>query len=225
MSSMRRRSAAAARRRARTAAVLAAPHAFAQGCPEKNIYYWQAFPSGGESDLSARHQQLVLKKKCPAIETVIQYKAGAGGALMWSQMNTLPGDGLNVVGINLPHTVLQPMEGNVQYKTEDLVPIFWYHFTPDALVVPEASPFKTFQDFLKAAQAALAGRLEFRERLELFIAPAGQHDGPGDGPWSLRSAGHPADGPPRPAGCKAGCRSAVGELAPPNSDRRSKSHS
>ena len=53
----------------------------------------------------------MLKRKCPAIETVIQYKAGAGGGLMWAQMNTLPADGHNVVGVNLPHIVLQPMEG------------------------------------------------------------------------------------------------------------------
>jgi tripartite-type tricarboxylate transporter receptor subunit TctC len=45
------------------------------------------------------------------------------------------------------------MEGQVQYKLEDLAPVYWYHYTPDALVVPEASPFKTFADFLKAAQA------------------------------------------------------------------------
>ena len=90
--------------------------------------YWQAFPPGGESDLSARHQQVVLKKKCPAIETIIQYKPGAGGALMWSQMNTLPADGLNIVGINLPHIVLQPIEGPgaVQDRRRDagvLVPL------------------------------------------------------------------------------------------------------
>jgi tripartite-type tricarboxylate transporter receptor subunit TctC len=114
--------------------------------------YWQAFPPGGESDLSARHQQIVLKKKCPAIETVIQYKAGAGGGLMWSQMNLLPGDGVNVVGVNLPHIVLQPLEGNVQYKTEDITPVYWFHYTPDALVVPESSPLKTFADFLKSAK-------------------------------------------------------------------------
>ena len=35
----------------------------AQTCPERNLLYWQAFPPGGESDLSARHQQVVLKKK------------------------------------------------------------------------------------------------------------------------------------------------------------------
>ena len=132
------------------------PAALAQApapCPDKNVLYWQAFPPGGESDLSARHQQLVLKKKCPAIETIIQYKAGAGGALMWSQMNQLPGDGVNVVGINLPHIVFQPIEGTVQYKTEDITPVFWFHYTPDTLVVPESSPIKNFQDFVKFAKA------------------------------------------------------------------------
>jgi tripartite-type tricarboxylate transporter receptor subunit TctC len=131
-----------------------ATSAFAQGmaCPDKNILYWQAFPPGGESDLSARHQQVVLHKKCPAIDTIIQYKAGAGGGLMWAQMNQLPGDGLNVVGINLPHIVLQPIEGEVQYKTQDITPVFWFHFTPDALVVPEASPYKTFKDFVESAK-------------------------------------------------------------------------
>ena len=124
----------------------------AQACPDKNVLYWQAFPPGGESDLSARHQQVVLKKKCSLIDTIIQYKAGAGGGLMWSQMNQLPGDGLNIVGINLPHIVFQPLEGQVQYKTEDVTPVFWFHFTPDALVVPEASPYKTFAEFIAGAK-------------------------------------------------------------------------
>lgn len=126
--------------------------AAAQGCPDRNIVYWQAFPPGGESDQSARHQQAVLKKRCPTIDTVVQYKAGAGGALMWSQINTLAGDGFNVVGINLPHIVFQPIEGQVQYKTADITPVFWFHYTPDALIVPAASPIKTFADFVAAAK-------------------------------------------------------------------------
>ncbi len=129
--------------------------AFAQApvaCVDKNVQYWQAFPPGGESDLSARHQQKVLKKACPAIDTVVQYKAGAGGALMWGQMNTLPGDGLNVVGVNLPHIVFQPIEGQVQYKTSDITPVFWFHYTPDTLVVPSSSPIQNFADFLAAAK-------------------------------------------------------------------------
>ena len=132
---------------------LLAPCAAAQPCPDKNVLYWQAFPPGGESDLSARHQQIVLKKKCPNIDTIIQYKPGAGGGLLWAQMNNLPGDGLNVVGINLPHIVFQPIEGEVQYKTQDVTPVFWFHYTPDSLVVPEQSPIKTFADFIKTAKA------------------------------------------------------------------------
>ena len=135
------------------ACMAAAPAALAQSCPDKNINYWQAFPAGGESDLSGRHQQVVLKKRCPSIETIIQYKPGAGGGLMWSQMNSLAGDGTNIIGINLPHIVFQPIEGQVQYKTDDVTPVFWFHYTPDALVVLESSPHKTFQDFVKAAKA------------------------------------------------------------------------
>ena len=135
-----------------SAALITSP-AFAQACPEKNIVYWQAFPAGGESDIAARQQQAVLKKKCPKIETIVQYKPGAGGGLMWAQINTLPGDGLNVVGINLPHIVLQPLEGQVQYKTDDIMPVYWFHYTPDAIVVTEQSPIRTYADFVKMAKA------------------------------------------------------------------------
>ncbi len=137
------------------AALLGAPSASAAelDCPTRNLLYYQAFPPGGESDLSARHQQLVLKKRCPAVDTIIQYKAGAGGAVMWNQINQLPGDGNNVIGINLPHIVFQPLEGQVRYKTADIVPVHWFHYTPDVLVVPAGSPYKTFADFVAAAKA------------------------------------------------------------------------
>jgi tripartite-type tricarboxylate transporter receptor subunit TctC len=45
------------------------------------------------------------------------------------------------------------MEGTVQYKTDDVTPVYWFHYTPDALVVAASSPFKTFQDFVTAAKA------------------------------------------------------------------------
>jgi tripartite-type tricarboxylate transporter receptor subunit TctC len=122
-------------------------------CPDKSVQYIQAFPPGGESDISARHQQKVLKAKCAAIDTIVQYKAGAGGALLWNQFNQMAADGVTVGGVNLPHIVFQPLEGQVQYKTADITPVFWFHYTPDALVVPAQSPIKSFADFIKAAQA------------------------------------------------------------------------
>ena len=133
--------------------VLAAGAAQAQPCPEKNIIYWQAFPAGGESDIAGRHQQVLLKKRSPKIEMVMQYKPGAGGGLLWGQLNGLPGDGYNIAGVNLPHIFLQPLEGDVQYKTEDITPVYWFHYTPDAIIVANDSPIKTFQDLIRMAKA------------------------------------------------------------------------
>jgi len=52
----------------------------------------------------------------------------------------------------LPHIVFQPIEGQVQYKTSDVTPVYWFHYTPDLLVVPSTSPIKTFAEFVAAAQ-------------------------------------------------------------------------
>jgi tripartite-type tricarboxylate transporter receptor subunit TctC len=116
------------------------------------VKYIIAFAPGGESDIAARLQQPYFKKKFGQ-ELVIDSKPGAGGALAWSQLNQFPGDGYLIMGTNLPHIVLQPLEGTVQYKTDDITPVYWFHYTPDALVVPESSSIKTFKDFIAAAKA------------------------------------------------------------------------
>jgi tripartite-type tricarboxylate transporter receptor subunit TctC len=41
----------------------------------------------------------------------------------------------------------------VQYKTDDIAPTYWFHYTPDAIVVANESPIKTFQDLVKLAKA------------------------------------------------------------------------
>ena len=120
--------------------------------PDKPVRYVIAFAPGGESDIVARFQQAVWRKKFSQ-ELVIESKAGAGGALAWSQLNGFPGDGYTIMGTNLPHIVLQPLEGNVQYKTDDMQSVYWFHFTPDALIVPADSPYKTIQEFIAAAKA------------------------------------------------------------------------
>ena len=134
------------------ASAFAVAPASAQGYPERRVEYLIPFPAGGESDVAARLQQVVFAQKFKQ-EMVVVNRAGGGGALVWQQLNTLPGDGYTIAGINLPHVVLQPLEGTVSYKTDDMTPVYWFHYTPDALIVPASSPFQTFQDFLKAAKA------------------------------------------------------------------------
>ena len=119
--------------------------------PDKPIRYIIPFSPGGESDIGARFQQLVFKKKFGQ-ELIVESKPGAGGGLAWAQINSFPGDGYTLMSTNLPHIVLQPFEGQVQYKTEDIANVYFYHYTPDAIVVRSESPYKTFQDLVKAAK-------------------------------------------------------------------------
>jgi tripartite-type tricarboxylate transporter receptor subunit TctC len=121
--------------------------------PDRPVRYIVPFAPGGESDIGARYQQQVFRRKFNQ-EMIIESKPGAGGALAWAQTNSFPGDGYTLMSTNLPHIVLQPLEGQVQYKTEDLVNVHFYHYTPDAIVVRNESPFKTYQDLVKAAKAA-----------------------------------------------------------------------
>jgi len=136
----------------RVAAVLMlalAPLALAY--PDKPVQYVIPFVPGGESDLVARLQAQVFSTKFKQ-EMIVVNKAGAGGALAWSQMNSMPGDGHTIVGVNLPHIVLQPLEPGTQFKTEDITPVYFFHYTPDAVIVAADSPFKTFADLVKAAK-------------------------------------------------------------------------
>jgi len=58
-----------------------------------------------------------------------------------------------VMGTNMPHLVLQPLEGNVNYQTDDIANIIFFNYTPDAIVVRSESPFKTFKDLSDAMKS------------------------------------------------------------------------
>ena len=132
-------------------AAIALVSAAALAYPDKPVQYVIPFPAGGESDIAARLQQQLFKVKFNQ-ELIVVNKAGAGGALAWSQMNAMPADGHTIVGVNLPHIVLQPLEGDVGYKTADVTPVYFFHYTPDALIVAADSPFKSVADLVKAAK-------------------------------------------------------------------------
>jgi tripartite-type tricarboxylate transporter receptor subunit TctC len=119
--------------------------------PERVVTYIVAFPPGGESDVAARIQAEVFKTRFGK-EMIVVNRPGAGGGLAWSQMNNTPGDGYTITGVNLPHIVLQPLEGTANFKTEDTTPVYWFHYTPDAIIVPADSKFRTLDDLIKAAR-------------------------------------------------------------------------
>jgi len=119
--------------------------------PSKNVNYVIPFGPGGESDITARHQQAFFKKLFGQ-DLIISYKPGGGGAVGWAQLNKMKGDGYNIMGINLPHIVIQPAQKDVGFKTEDITGVYMFHYTPDAIVVTNDSEFQTLDDLIAYAK-------------------------------------------------------------------------
>jgi tripartite-type tricarboxylate transporter receptor subunit TctC len=134
------------------AAVVFPVSVFSAEYPAKALTYIICFNPGGESDITARIQEPVLKKYFGQ-DVVITYKIGGGGSVGWSELIRSKPDGYTIAGDNLPHIILQPLErGKAGYNTLDLKQIYMFESTPDLLVVREDSAFKTLQDFIEYAK-------------------------------------------------------------------------
>jgi len=135
-------------------AMTAIPALAATDYPTKQVTYLIVFAPGGQSDREARRQQphleRILKQK-----VLIDYKAGGGGALGWRELTRANPDGYFIAGFNIPHIILQPLQQEVGYKTEQIVPVAIFQRTPLALIVTTKSQFKTLQEFVEYAVRAI----------------------------------------------------------------------
>lgn len=131
---------------------LTAP-AVAQDFPSRAIEYIIPFNPGGESDVTARLQEPLLKEAL-GVDVNVRHQPGGGGAVAWSEFqgNAEP-DGHEIIGINLPHIVGQPIQrSDAGYTTEGFDIITWFHFTPHVLVVAASSPFQTLEEMVNFAE-------------------------------------------------------------------------
>ena len=119
--------------------------------PAHQINYMVCFDPGGQSDREARRQQPLLEKLLGQ-KVIVDYKIGGGGALGWRALTKAKPDGYTFAGFNIPHVILQPLQQDVGYKTEQINPVFIFHKTPLALAVLETSPFKTLKDLVDHAK-------------------------------------------------------------------------
>lgn len=124
--------------------------AVAQEWPDKPVSYVIPFGDGGESTIAARLQKPVFNR-LTGQDLAILNKPGGGGAVVWSQINSMPADGYTIVGVNLPHIVIQPARG-AGYRTRDITVINIFHYTPNALIVDDDSPYETLADFVADAK-------------------------------------------------------------------------
>ena len=116
------------------------------------LTYLVCFDPGGQSDIEARRQQPHLERLLGR-QVAIEYKVGGGGALCWSELVRSRPDGSVVAGINLPHIILQPLQQQTGYRTEQIEPVVLFQSTPLGLAVPASSPYKTLEEFIAAAKA------------------------------------------------------------------------
>jgi tripartite-type tricarboxylate transporter receptor subunit TctC len=124
----------------------------AQSYPARQLSYLIPFDPGGQSDVEARRQQPHLSRILGQ-QVLIDYKVGGGGALGWRELARSKPDGYLFAGFNIPHVILQPIQQDVGYKTEQLVPVAIFQRTPVSLAVPETSPYKSLKEFIQAAKA------------------------------------------------------------------------
>ena len=119
------------------------------------------FGPGGESDVTARMQQPYYKNIYND-DITVQYKPGGGGSVGWSSLNAEKGDGSVIMGVNLPHIIMQPIAKGEKagYKTEDVNVFSFFHYTPDAILVEASSPYKSLDDLLNFAKSN-PGKLTF----------------------------------------------------------------
>ena len=126
--------------------------------PERPVTYVIPFGVGGESGATARLQQPIFKS-ITGQDLVIKYRPGGGGAVAWSKLNAMSGDGHTIFGINLPHILLQPLRG-AEYKTRDIAVVHIFHYTPHALLVRGESHYKNLRDLI-AVMRAKPGKVSF----------------------------------------------------------------
>ncbi|MGZ3557940.1 MAG: tripartite tricarboxylate transporter substrate binding protein [Thermodesulfobacteriota bacterium] len=115
--------------------------------PTRSISYLICFDPGGQSDRVARLQQPHLTRILGQ-KVLIDYKVGGGGSLGWRELVRSKPDGYSIAGFNIPHVILQPLQQEVGYKTDQITPICLFQRTPLGLAVLNNSPFKTLQEFI-----------------------------------------------------------------------------
>ena len=119
--------------------------------PSRQLTYVVCFDPGGQSDRGARLYQPHLDKLFGQ-KVIIDYKVGGGGALGWRELTRAKPDGYTFAGFNIPHIILQPLQQDVGYQTEQIVPVMIFQRTPLGLAVLNTSPIKTLQDFIEQAK-------------------------------------------------------------------------
>lgn len=132
---------------------LAASPAFAAWPTDKPIQLVVPYAPGGTADALSR---LIAEQLGPKLGTtvIVVNKPGASGVIGQTAVAQAPGDGYTVLYDATPFSINPHLQKLPYDPQKDLQPVMLVGLTPMLLAVSKNSPFKTVQEFVKAAKAA-----------------------------------------------------------------------
>jgi len=121
--------------------------------PSRPIKLVVPYPPGGATDTLARKLGEDLRKRLNAV-VVVENRPGAGTILGTDLVAKAPPDGYTML-LNAPAGIVQlPWLQKLPYDpVKDLQPLSVAALVPVALIVPSATPVKTFAEFVEYAKA------------------------------------------------------------------------
>jgi tripartite-type tricarboxylate transporter receptor subunit TctC len=130
-----------------------APAAMAQSFPSRPIKLIVPFPPGGTADIQAR---LIGQHMAQALgqPIVIESKPGGGTIIGTSFVAKAPADGHTILLIANSFVINAKLRGNLPYDgIKAFEPIACMTNSPQVIAVNQASPYRTFKEWVDAARA------------------------------------------------------------------------
>jgi tripartite-type tricarboxylate transporter receptor subunit TctC len=134
-------------------AALACATASAQGTfPSAPVHVLVPYPPGGAVDIIARTLGDELGRQWGQ-SIIVENRPGAGGVIAPQALVKSPADGYTLILVAAGHALNPYFYSKMPYGFEDFTPITLIGSSPNILLVPASSPFKTLADMLAEARA------------------------------------------------------------------------
>jgi tripartite-type tricarboxylate transporter receptor subunit TctC len=134
-------------------AALACASASAQGTfPSAPVHILVPYPPGGAVDIIARTLGDELGRQWGQ-SIIIENRPGAGGVIASQALVKSQADGYTLILVAAGHALNPYFYSRMPYGFEDFTPITLIGSSPNILLVPASSPFKTLADMLAEARA------------------------------------------------------------------------
>lgn len=121
--------------------------------PEQPITVIVSFPAGGGADVGTRLITPFIERYLPGAKFVVINKPGAGGDIGTMAIAQAKPDGYTIGLLNVPTSLMQLQERELQWNLSSLTPIANLMADPAVLAVKADSKYKTLADVLADAKA------------------------------------------------------------------------